>query len=221
MEIVKKINNNVALAHDGSGRELVVFGKGIGFPAMPYTLDDLSKVQKTFYDVSEKYFMLLQEIPEELFLLTGEITENAAEELDCQLNPNLPFILADHLHFAIQRVRAGVKLCNPLAYDVEHLYPQEYALARGALRQVNALIGDTELPQDEIASIAMHFINAETEVGDMHSTMLTAKVISDLTCIVEKFFDIQLDKSSFNFSRFSMHLRYLVQRMMQGPCKAA
>ena len=38
MQICKKINNNVALARDAKGRELVVFGKGIGFPAMPYEL---------------------------------------------------------------------------------------------------------------------------------------------------------------------------------------
>ena len=54
MQIFKKINNNVALARDAKGRELVVFGKGIGFPAMPYELTDLSAVQRTFYDVNEK-----------------------------------------------------------------------------------------------------------------------------------------------------------------------
>ena len=48
MEIIKKINNNIALARDAKGREMVVFGKGIGFPATPYTLQDLSKVQRPF-----------------------------------------------------------------------------------------------------------------------------------------------------------------------------
>ncbi|MEE8704284.1 MAG: CAT RNA binding domain-containing protein [Olsenella sp.] len=32
MLIKKKINNNVALAEDSSGTELIVFGKGVGFP---------------------------------------------------------------------------------------------------------------------------------------------------------------------------------------------
>ncbi|MCH3943362.1 MAG: hypothetical protein LKE37_06810 [Atopobiaceae bacterium] len=36
MRIVKKINNNVALAVDACGKDVVVFGKGIGFPQMPY-----------------------------------------------------------------------------------------------------------------------------------------------------------------------------------------
>ena len=48
MEVYKKINNNVALARDAKGRELVVFGKGIGFASMPYELTDLSCIQRTF-----------------------------------------------------------------------------------------------------------------------------------------------------------------------------
>ena len=59
MEVYKKINNNVALARDAKGRELVVFGKGIGFVSMPYELTDLSRIQRTFYDVNERYFDLL------------------------------------------------------------------------------------------------------------------------------------------------------------------
>lgn len=62
MKIVKKINNNVALAQDARGHELVVFGKGIGFPATPYELDDLSKIQRTFYDVGAKNLALLSRI---------------------------------------------------------------------------------------------------------------------------------------------------------------
>ena len=102
MKIVKKINNNVALAQDARGHELVVFGKGIGFPATPYELDDLSKIQRTFYDVGAKNLALLKDIPEDVFLAAAAIAENAADELDCSLNPNLPFVLADHLAFAIR-----------------------------------------------------------------------------------------------------------------------
>lgn len=126
MKIQKKINNNVALAQDAKGRELIVFGKGIGFPATPYELTDLSAVQRTFYDVDEKYFDLLRDVPQEIFLASDDIAENARDELDCPLNPNLTYVLADHLNFAIQRCRDGVNLQTPLAYDIRHLYPQEY-----------------------------------------------------------------------------------------------
>lgn len=123
MQIVKKINNNVALARDGRGNELVVFGKGVGFPAMPYELDDLDRIQRTFYNVSKRYIDLLPDLPEALMLAADDIAEEARDELDCELNPNLPFILADHLNFAIQRTRQGVALQNPLSYDVKHHLP--------------------------------------------------------------------------------------------------
>lgn len=215
MEIIKKINNNVALARDAKGRELIVFGKGIGFPCVPYTITDLQGIQRSFYDVDHRYFSLLREIPEKVFLAADDIAQEAQDELDCPLNPNLAFALADHLNFAIQRSREGIALQTPLAYDIQHLYPQEYALARSGLHALNAQL-EQPLPETETVSVALHIINAEAEVGDFHSTVMTAKIISELSDIVEQFFDIKLDKSSFNYSRFAMHLRYLVQRMMQG-----
>lgn len=185
MQIFKKINNNVALARDAKGRELVVFGKGIGFPAMPYELTDLSAVQRTFYDVNEKYFALLRDIPGEVFLLADDIAADAQDELDCSLSPNLTYALADHLNFAIQRCRDGIALQTPLAYDIRHLYPQEYSLAKQALHQLRDTL-HVELPDEEAVSIAMHFITAESEVGDTHSTILTAKVVSEISALVEK-----------------------------------
>lgn len=62
MKIIKKINNNVALAQDARGNDLVVFGKGVGFPPMPCELKDLSNVQRTFYDVSRRYIDLLHRV---------------------------------------------------------------------------------------------------------------------------------------------------------------
>ena len=215
MEVYKKINNNVALARDAKGRELVVFGKGIGFASMPYELTDLSRIQRTFYDVNEKYFALLRDVPEAVFLAADDIADTAREELDCTLNANLTYALADHLNFAIQRSREGLNVQVPLAYDIQHLYPQEYAIAKQGVHALCRSLA-VDLPDTEIVSIAMHIITAENEVGDMHSTILTAKVISELSAIVEHGMEIQLNKESFSYSRFCMHLRYLVQRMMHG-----
>ena len=34
MKVIKKINNNVVICLDHNNRELVAFGRGIGFPAL-------------------------------------------------------------------------------------------------------------------------------------------------------------------------------------------
>ena len=72
MMVVKKINNNVAICRDGSQRELVAFGKGIGFPPAPYELTDLSRIDRTFYNVNSQYIPLLADIPPELVRFTAD-----------------------------------------------------------------------------------------------------------------------------------------------------
>lgn len=215
MRIIRQINNNAALALDGNGKELVVLGRGVGFPKMPYELTDLSRIERTFYDVNPKYFGMAADLPRPLVLACAEIAEKAEIELDCALNPNLPFTLADHLNFAAERLRKGIEVPTPLAYDVRHLYPKETELARQARERLAQQAG-LELPESEVVNIALHLINAEAEAGDMHSMMMTLKALSDIDGIVEKSLDITLNKESFSYSRFSMHLRYLIQRLASG-----
>lgn len=95
------------------------------------------------------------------------------------------------------------------------LYPKETELARQA-RELLAQQAGLELPESEVVNIALHLINAEAEAGDMHSMMMTLKALSDIDGIVEKSLDITLNKESFSYSRFSMHLRYLIQRLASG-----
>ena len=215
MKIIRQINNNAALALDGHGKELVVLGRGVGFPKMPYELTDLSRIERTFYDVNPKYSGMAADLPRPLVLACAEITERAEIELDCALNPNLPFTLADHLNFAAERLRKGIEISTPLAYDVRHLCPKETELAKQA-RKLLAREAGLKLPDSEVVNIALHLINAEAEAGDMHSMMMTLKALSDVDGIVEKQLAITLNKESFSYSRFSMHLRYLVQRLASG-----
>ena len=179
MKLVKKINTSAALAIDRTGHEIVVMGKGIGFPQMPYKLDDLSKIERTFYDVDPKYLGMIAELSQPIVMVCADIADQAGIELDCSLNPNLPFTL-----------------------DM-------------ALKILNEQTG-MNLPASEAISIAMHFINAEAESGDMHSLMLSMQVIAKVNEIVESSLHIQLDKDSYNYSRFATHLRYLIQRLQAG-----
>ena len=101
MQIIKKINNNAALGLDGSGTEVVVLGKGIGFPDMPYELTDYNAIQRTFYDMDPRYVQMAAGIPSAVLEASADIAEQAELELECELSPNLPFTLADHLNSAL------------------------------------------------------------------------------------------------------------------------
>jgi beta-glucoside operon transcriptional antiterminator len=219
MQIIKKINTSAALALDTAGREIVVLGKGIGFPQVPYELEDLSKVERTFYDVDPKYIGMVAELPQELLLICADAAERAEEELNCQLNPNLPFTLADHLQFAHQRLKNGIDLTTPIAYDIRNLYPREYALGKEVLSTLREQTGIV-LPEHEAISVAMHLINAESESGDIHSLMRMMQIINEVDKMIEEKLQVSIDKESFHYNRFVMHMRYLIQRLETGkPCE--
>lgn len=215
MIIKKRINHNAALAEDGQGHELVVLGKGIGFPEVPYKLTDMSKVVKTFYNVDPRYMDMIAGIPQQMLLASSDIIEQAEINLDCDLNSNLVFTLADHLNFAMERIQKGIAFETPLAYDIQHLYPKEYELGQLALDIVEDC-AEYRLPEQEAVNIAMHIINAEVESGDIHSVLMTLKIMTDINQIIVKETGIELDKDSFSYSRFTMHVRYLIQRLSDG-----
>lgn len=215
MKIIRRINHNAALALDGHGNELVVLGKGIGFPQVPYELSDMSGISKTFYDVDPRYMELIASLSQPILLASADIVEQAEINLASDLNPNITFTLADHLNFAIERIKKGIDYATPLAYDVKHLYPAEYELGQLALDIVEDC-AQFRLPESEAVNVAIHLINAEVESGDVHSMLMTIKIMTDVEQIIEKELKIILDRDSFPYSRFIMHLRYLIQRLSSG-----
>lgn len=215
MRIVKGINNNAALAVDDHGQELVVFGKGVGFPAGPHELQDSSVIVKRFYDVDASLLPMVETLPEDVLAVSADIVEAARTELSCKLNPNLTFTLADHLAFAIERARDGIELENPLAVQIGIVYPRETTIGRHAIELVHTRTG-VELPVEEACAVALHLVNAEADASDGSNMDLVIKsthIIDDIIRIVESCLDTTIDRKSYPYMRFTTHLRFLLGRL--------
>lgn len=213
MKIIKKINNNVALAVDGNGKELIAMGKGIGFPEMPYEITDLKSISKTFYSIDDSLVGLFSEISEEIFDLSFSIVENAKNVLKTDLNPNLVVSLADHISFAITRLTKYKSMKMLFSYEVENLYPVETKLGRWAVKQINKTL-NVSLPDSEITNIALHFIHAQEEtVLNEEDGVASETVIENVVKMVEDYFKVNIDKDSFSYNRFTSHIRFLLIRV--------
>lgn len=105
MKIVKRINTNAAIAITGNKKEIVILGKGVGFPKVPYELTDISVIERTFYDIDPIYINVLANLSNDIVIVCTKIYELAKLKLECELNTNFPIILADHIQFAIERIR--------------------------------------------------------------------------------------------------------------------
>ena len=212
MKAIKKINNNVAICEDGNNKELIAFGKGIGFPAMPYEISDLSLISMTFYRIDNRFYNLIEEIPENVFEVAALIADKAQRTLKCNLNPNLVVGLADHINFAIIRMKKYKKMKMPFSYDVEQLYPKETALGRYAVELIQKKLY-VNLPDSEVTSIAMHFVNAEEENEPETEETDAEALIWEVTDKIENFFSTIIDRTDFNYNRFAMHMRYYLKRI--------
>ena len=212
MKVIKKINNNVALCLDGNQRELIAFGKGIGFKPIPYELTDLSVIERTYYGISPEYQGLLKEIPKEIFDVSGMLVDLAANSIDADFNRNLVITLADHINFAIDRYKKNIHIKPPYVGNLAYLHEAEYKVATQAVACINQRVG-VRLPKEEAAAIALHLINAENSVAPKADFLDASTMISDVIGLIEKRENITIDRSGFNASRFITHMEYLLARI--------
>lgn len=214
MKAIKKVNNNVAICVDGNNKELIAFGKGIGFPAMPYEITDLSLISMTFYRIDNRFYNLIQEVPENVFEVSALIVDKVRRTLNCNLNPNLIVGLADHINFAIIRLKKYKKLQMLFSYDVEQLYPKETELGRYAIKLIQEKLY-VRLPESEITNIAMHFVNAEEETAYEEKKEDSEELINEAVEQIENFFSVKIERNDFNYNRFVMHMRYYLKRIKE------
>ncbi|WEV43461.1 PRD domain-containing protein [Lactobacillus sp. ESL0684] len=212
MQVIKKINNNVAICLDDNQDELIAFGKGIGFPKVPYELTDLTKIEMTFYRVDTSNFKLIKEIPDDILQVSAKIVKQAQVILQHDLNQNIMFSLADHLNFAIERMQKGLEIDYPFTYEVKTFYPDEYRVGEIAVQEIKQQL-NIQLPQEEVIAIAMHFINSQLLTSQQSSENNFDYIVELTIKEIEKEFNLKIDRNAFIFNRFATHLRYYLKRV--------
>ena len=216
MKIIKKINNNVALAQDDDGRNLVAFGKGIGFPQMPYELSDLSKVERTFYDVKKEHVMMFNEADEKAISIAVQIVDYARAHVNKNIGDYLYYVLVDHINFAIERYRNKVYVPMKLSNEIKFNYDAEYQVGDWAWRYINREFG-IKLPKDERSIIAMHIVESEESSHHSQREISFEEIIDKVMRIISEDLNIGIDRDGFNAYRFETHLKYLFQRVDDQP----
>jgi len=216
MVIEKVINNNVVTALDDSQQETVLMGKGIGFQAKTGQLVAEDKIEKRFVADSAmqvgKFAELVQDIPLEHLQVCMDIIEYAGSVLQKRLSNSIYISLTDHINFAMERSKTGMHFENPLLQEVRSFYPSEYLIGEYAVAMIQKELG-VDLPVDEAASIALHFVNAEYHTA-MSDTMYITTMISEILEIVGKELGTDLDEMGIYYSRFVTHLKFAAYRVV-------
>ncbi|MDF2610637.1 MAG: transcriptional antiterminator, BglG family [Lachnospiraceae bacterium] len=216
MEIVKIINNNIVSSIDIDGEELVVMGRGLGFQCKTGQAIDETKVEKIFRmdnnGQTRQLGDLLADVPLEHIQLANSIITDARDMIVNKMNKNLYITLIDHISFAIERFKQGILFTNPLLWEIKKFYPQEFKAGLNAVKKINAVL-DILLTEDEAASIAMHFVNAELGT-DMPHAIDATKIIQNIINIVKDHVGMVINEESLSYERFLTHLKFFAQRIV-------
>jgi len=210
MKVIKNINNNVSLCLDSNNNEVVAFGKGIGFTKPPYKVD-LDKIQRTYYGIDPTYINMFNDIPEDILDISDKIINYARMKLENPVSSNIVITLADHINFAIWRYKENMNIKLPIVHDIEYLFDTEMEIGEYALTLIRKTL-KVFLPKEEATYIALHIINAESMNKNKKRDKLDEEMIDDICEIIEKDFQIKIDKTGFNYSRFVSHMHYLLKR---------
>ncbi|WP_255770509.1 glucose PTS transporter transcription antiterminator GlcT [Oceanobacillus alkalisoli] len=216
--IVKALNNNVVMAEHPDEGEVIVIGKGIGFNRKEGDSLSAAQAEKLFVLKNEKeqeqYKKLLPQIDEAWQSAIIEAIGHISERVSGKLNEHIHIGLTDHLLLAMERVRSGHTIVNPFLTETVTLYPFEQGLAKDAVEIIGEKTG-IYLPKDEIGFITLHIHSAlmNKELGEVNRH---SQLVTKLIHFIESDFELELDKESLDYMRLVRHLRFTIERVVQG-----
>ena len=214
LTVKRVINNNIVIAENGKGQEIVAIGKGLGYRKCQDDNILPHEVAKTYLlmNSSNYLFHTLEEIPYEIIELTQKIIDVAQEDLNSKYNVNLVVALADHINFSINQYKVGFSLPVLVNEEVRRFYREEYAVGKKAIKLINETL-HVELAKEEAASIAFHLISA-TENRNNHDSLQIMKGVGQIISIVEKTLGLKLDEESMDYGRFIIHLKFFMRGIL-------
>ena len=218
MKIEKVLNNNVIQALDNNV-EYIVMGKGLGFQKKVGNLVDKEKIEKTFVlentEAVEEWSRVYVNLPDGEMQVFLNILTFAEAVLQTKFEPSFSSLLQTTYITLLKEVER-VFLCRILWLGrFENFILGEYEIGKQALRLIAKDL-EVQLADDEAASVALHFVNAQKDAGLHEKDRQMTQIVVGISDIVRLHFGYDLEEDSFSYNRFMTHLQYLAQRIVSG-----
>lgn len=156
---------------------------------------------------------LAEELTQETFFqAVRSIDTFRGDILEEKVNDYLYLIILDHIDFSLKRACKGQFIQSPLIWEVKKFYPKHFRIGLYALELLNKQF-QIEFPDDEAVSIALHFVNLQSNKSQLKETIQAMQVLKDVLSIIQYHYSIYLDQNSLNYSRLVTHLRYFIERL--------
>ena len=218
MIILKVFNNNSVVALNENRQDVILTGSGVGFQRKVGDIVDEKKIEKIYVFQDEQKKRIeegLKSIPIIYFEITEEIVQKAETVLDTSFSGEIFIAIGDHLAFAVKRKQEGVYLPNIILSETRTLYNNEYQVGQWALRLIAKKTG-VMLDEDEAGYIALHLVNFSLS-NKSNNAIKILTLTKEVLELIQKTMKIELQEDSLSYSRISIHLKYLGERIFRNP----
>lgn len=216
--VSKVLNNNGVIAIEmEENQEYVLLGKGIGFgkkvsqrfeapsDCTRYSLKD---------DTERGSAASLAKSVDPVFL---EIANEVLREAECtfgKIDKRILFPLADHISFAVARMKNGEQISNPLTGDIHALFYKEFQVA-SVLKKILSDRMQVEIGDDEIGYVALH-VHSAIEDEKVSVAMQMARTVRECVSIIEAETGKKIDVMTLDYNRLMNHVKYMAARLLRG-----
>ena len=217
--IIEKIINNNIVKSIKNGQEVIVMGCGIGFGKKVGTSIEEEKIEKIYVmkdiNQSNKLEEILQNVSLVSIQITNDIVDYAKQVLNYPLSDNVYLTLCDHICCAIERYENNILMKNALLNEIKRFYNEEYVIGLQALLIIEKHT-KIKLPEDEAGFIAFHIVNASLNAKGIKETREIMQIIHNIENIIKYDLNIELKEDSNNYQRLITHLKFLAKRILEN-----
>lgn len=216
--VSKVLNNNGVIAIEmEENQEYVLLGKGIGFG---------KKVSQRFEAPSDCTRYSLKDDTERgsaaslvksvdpVFLEIASEVLREAERTFGNIDKRILFPLADHISFAVARIKNGEQISNPLTGDIHALFYKEFQVA-SVLKKILSDRMQVEIGDDEIGYVALH-VHSAIEDEKVSVAMQMARTVRECVSIIEEETGKKIDVMTLDYNRLMNHVKYMAARLLRG-----
>lgn len=216
--VTKVLNHNAVLAvEQGNNAQCLLLGKGIGFGKKISETIDSTMGASVYYLQEYKdrggADTIIKSIDPEILEIANQVLDQA-ESVFGTIDRSILFPLADHIYYAVERIKKKEQISNPLTEDIRVLFHMEFKAAESIRPLLQKQFG-IDIEDDEVGYVALH-IHSAIEDEKVSQAMQMARSVRECISMVEEAIGKPIDIASLSYNRLMNHIRYMVARALSG-----
>lgn len=214
---VKKALNHNAVITIGTkdNQEYLILGKGIGFGKKVTEHIDAREGDSVYSlkDITERGDAgeIAKSVSPECLEIANQVILEA-EKMFGKIDKSVLFPMADHIEYAVKRMKNNEQISNPLTEDIRVLFHMEYKAAQCIEPLLKEKLG-VQIDADEIGYVALH-IHSAIENQKVSQAMYIAQAVRECISMVESETGKKINVMSFSYNRLMNHVKYMIARVL-------